>query len=431
MDNSSLPYKIQHPHKITIYKNGNHKNLFYYFTYNKKIYRSSTGYPDLQSSINKSIEIFYKVSQGIGKPRKKIKIENLVKKFLEYKQNQGVVEKTLHEYKRQSKYLIEYFKDEDVENLGKKDVYLKYQDYRRNYYKHNPKKQQVKYRRNGKKNIKGRKIISVGNPTINREVRLLVSILRFGKEYQGLFKDTDIQPYTMLPEKRREEILAKDEYLKLQEYWEYHNPYYWLIISFVNNTGVRYPSELNEIKWKDVNWKQNYILIRDRKNKNKSNVINTPIPMIGTTKEIIETLYERNINRNIPMTDDDYVFVNDNGARIKDIRKSFKKSLESCGIDTTITMYSLRHLYTTRMVKRPDIPLKMVSFTLGHTDTTMVERVYSHLKSDDIVNTFEKSQQNKEVILKQQKNKIENELDDKRKELQEIKEKLDKLLSND
>lgn len=429
MDNPSLPYKIQNPHKITIYKNGKHKNLFYYFTWNKKVYRSSTGSPDLQTSINKSIEIFYQVSKGIGKP-KKIYLKTLFNKFIEHKKNQGVSQRTINDYLQQSKYLIEYFKTEDVENLGTRDVYQRYQNYRRNYYKHNPEKQQVVYKR-GNKKIKGRKFHSVGNRTLNKELRLLVSILKYGKEYEGLFKNIEIQPYTMLTENRREEILTKDEYSRLKEYWMNKNPYYWYIISFINNTGVRYPSELNNIKWKNVDFDKNSILIRDRKNKKKSQPINTPIPMIGTTREIIETLYQRNQEKGISMNPEDPVFVNDNGIQIKDIGKSFKKSLKKCGIDKNLTMYSLRHLYTTRMVKRPDIPLSMISYTLGHRDTTMVERVYSHLRGDDVVKTFENSENKKQEILNKEKKKIENEIDDKTKKLQEIKKQLDELISNE
>ena len=48
------------------------------------------------------------------------------------------------------------------------------------------------------------------------------------------------------------------------------------------------------------------------------------------------------------------------GKQIKNISKSFKNSLSECEIDKQLTMYSLRHLYTTRMVKRPDLPLQMI-----------------------------------------------------------------------
>lgn len=432
MTDTQLPIHLKHPHKITLYKNGNKPNIYYYFTYNKKKYMGSTSTPDIQESIDKAIEIFYEISHGIKQEGKVVKFENVVKKFFEYKEKQELSEKTLTEYKRQSKYLIERFKGKDIEEFTSKKIYLDYQEWRRNYYETHPNKRFQKYKRGErKKKITGREFTEVGNYTINRELRLLVSILKFGKEYMNVLMNTEIPPYTMLPEKRRNEILTKDEYLALENYWMNKNSYYWLIISFVNNTGVRYPSELNNIKWKDVNFDKNSILIRNRKNRKKSQPINTPIPMIGTSREIIETLYKRNQEKGISMNPEDYVFVNDNGIQIKDIRKSFKKSLKECGIDKDLTMYSLRHLYTTRMVKRPDIPLKMISYTLGHKDTTMIERVYSHLRSEDVVKTFENSESKKQEILNKEKKKIENEIDDKSKKLQEIKKQLDELISNE
>ena len=305
----------------------------------------------------------------------------------------------MDDYKFRSKYLVERFKGRDINSICSKSEYLDYREWRRKYYlTHDTKKQQV-YKKNGK-TVKGRIFNSVGNVPINRELRLLISLLRFGKEYMGILQNVQIPSYELLPERRREDILDKKEYEKLREYWIKKNPYYWMIISFVNNTGIRYPSELNKIIWKDVNLKKSYVLIRDRKNKNKSEPLNTPVPLIGTSKEIIETLKSR---KDIPKGDDDPVFVNDNGVQISNIRKSFKQSIVDCGIKKNLCMYSLRHLYTTRMVKRPDIPLIMISQSLGHKDTSMVNKYYSHLRIEDLVKTFQKSEERKQEILEQEK----------------------------
>jgi len=107
--------------------------------------------------------------------------------------------------------------------------------------------------------------------------------------------------------------------------------------------------------------------------------------------------------KDIPKGDDDPVFVNDNGVQISNIRKSFKQSIVDCGIKKNLCMYSLRHLYTTRMVKRPDIPLIMISQSLGHKDTSMVNKYYSHLRIEDLVKTFQKSEERKQEILEQEK----------------------------
>jgi len=401
MSETHVLEKTKTPHKITLYKNGDNPNIYYYFSWKHKSYRGSTGTDSLDISRNKVIEIFFVITKGLrgrGSSRT-IKFEHVLKKFLDYKRDQNLSKTTLDDYKFRSKYLVERFKGRDINSICSKSEYLDYREWRRKYYlTHDTKKQQV-YKKNGK-TVKGRIFNSVGNVPINRELRLLISLLRFGKEYMGILQNVQIPSYELLPERRREDILDKKEYEKLREYWIKKNPYYWMIISFVNNTGIRYPSELNKIIWKDVNLKKSYVLIRDRKNKNKSEPLNTPVPLIGTSKEIIETLKSR---KDIPKGDDDPVFVNDNGVQISNIRKSFKQSIVDCGIKKNLCMYSLRHLYTTRMVKRPDIPLIMISQSLGHKDTSMVNKYYSHLRIEDLVKTFQKSEERKQEILEQEK----------------------------
>jgi len=73
-----------------------------------------------------------------------------------------------------------------------------------------------------------------------------------------------------------------------------------------------------------------------------------------------------------------------------------------CGIEKNLTMYSLRHLFTTRMVRRPDIPIKILSEVLGHKDTTMINKYYSHLRTEDLVNVFQRSEDHKQEIINNQ-----------------------------
>ena len=297
--------------------------------------------------------------------------------------------------------MIERFRDFDLASLCSKKIYLDYCDWRRNYYLTHEKKRQVTYKKNGK-TIKGQQLGHVGNVPINRECRLLVSILRFAKDSLDLLKNVNIPSYKILPENRRNVILDKDEYQILKEYWLKKNPYYWQIISFVNNTGIRYPSELNRICYKDLHLERSYVLIRDRKNKNKSEPINTPVPIVGRAREIIEELISR---ENIPNQPDDPLFVNDKGKQILSITKPFKRSLVECGINKNLTMYSLRHLFTTRMVRRPDIPIKVLSDVLGHKDTSMIDKHYAHLRAEVFVNVFQRSEDHKQEFIKMQNQK--------------------------
>jgi len=400
MSNPCVLEKMKSPHKISLYTNGNNSNIYYYFRWKNRRYQGSTGSDDIEISKNKINEIFFEISKGLRQKGRKriIKFEEVVKKFLKHKKEQEVSPQTIIDYSRQSKYLIERFKNKDINLICSKSEFLDYREWRKKYYQTHETKRVQKYKKYGK-DVKGKTYKTVGNVSLNRECRLLVSILRFGKEYLSILQDVTVPSYTMLPEHRREEILTKKEYQKLEEYWMKKNPFYWYIISFINNTGIRYPSELNKIIYEDVHLDKSFVLIRDRKNKNKSIPVNTPVPLVGTSKEIIQILKSR---PNISKKSKDFVFVNDKGVQIKSITKQFKKSLMECGIEKNLTMYSLRHLFTTRMVRRPDIPIKILSEVLGHKDTTMINKYYSHLRTEDLVNVFQRSEDHKQEIINNQ-----------------------------
>lgn len=400
--------KIQ-PYKISLYRlNDNPKtSIYYYFRHNKIKYQGSTGSNNLDISRTKVIEIYFELTKGIRpKGRKKtVSFEDIVNSFLKYKKEHQLKDKTLVEYNRQSKYLLEWFKKNskgiEINSFLSKSKYKSYCDWRRTYYEKH--EQVLTYKRNGKK-IEGRKFQSVGNTTLNRECRLLCSVLRHGKEHMGLFKDFQIPSYKMFPEKRRDVLLTRDEYLRLKDYWLNKDPYRWYILSFLNNTGIRW-NELLKITWGDVFFEKSYVLIRERKNKNPNTVINTPVPIIGTPFKILETLKSR---EGISTNPNDLVFVDNKGRQIKSITKSFKKSLIECNVDKPFTIHGFRHLFTTRMVRRPDIPIKILSNVLGHTSVSTLERSYSHLRGEDYVKVFRESENHKQEILNGRKqNQIE------------------------
>ena len=103
---------------------------------------------------------------------------------------------------------------------------------------------------------------------------------------------------------------------------------------------------------------------------------------------------------NIPKGSEDKVFVNDKGIQIQSITKAFKNSLKQCGIEKNVTPYSLRHMWITSMVRRPDIPMKLISTVAGHTSTNMIDTIYSHLRAEDMVSIFQRSEAKKQEILK-------------------------------
>ena len=300
----------------------------------------------------------------------------MVRRFLYYKKR-TLSERTHEDYTRGSKYLLEKFGDKDIETFTQKCIH-EYIDWRATYYK---KKKERPY------HVKD----EVSNTTLNHEGRLLVCILRYAHNEIGLISTGRLPRYKALREHTRHgEILSKDEYQKLKEYFLKTSPYHWQIISFIQNTGIRYPSELLNLKWKDINLSRNYFIVRNRKRIKGDSIV----PLIGTAEKIIRELRAR---PNISTNQDDYVFVNEKGKKVITIRKAWKTALEKCGIDTSLTLYSLRHQYASRLIStRPDIPLKIVAMSMGHVDTKMLETVYGSVSGEVVVKFFQQSEANRE-----------------------------------
>lgn len=406
--------KLRHPHKITLYMEGNKPNIYYYFRYKKKTYRGSTGQNNLELSIDVVSDIFTKVKLGITEEKRKIiTFQEVVKEFIDFNkkkiENKKLTQKTFDEYERQSGYLTQCFGKRDIEEFGGEDKHLEYQKWRSVYY-NNPKNidRQI-YTRQGKV-ITGRTLNKkVGVVSIDKECQLLVSILKFGNRKLNVLQGKTIQTYEKLGKLNKRDILTKDEYKKLETYWMNKNPYYWKIMRFINNTGLRFPSEVMNLRWKDIDLTNNRMTIRDRKR-----IGTQTIPLVGRGKEIIQSLQNRT---GIGYSPDDYVWVDDRGKRITNLTKPFKKSLLVCGINKHITMYSFRHLYTTRMVKRPDISLKIISEVLGHKSLDMIERHYSHLRIDDMISSVSQSEENREKLVKEQQERLLKEMEEEMKKM--------------
>jgi integrase len=379
---------LKKPIRYTLYEHPSSPNICYYFRYNNRTYRGSSFESEIENCHTRVKEIIYNVIQGkFPKKEKKkyLKFQDTVKNFLQSKHTKNITAKTLHEYRRQSKYLIEYFKNRDVNSIEAKD-FQDYTNWRKNYFKTHKDKMTPIYKRNGKK-IKGRKFDRPGSISINKENALLVSILRYSKEFMNALVGKEIPKKVVIKENHvKREALTWHEYSELKKYWEKKNPYYWKIISFVDKTGIRYPSELLRIKVSDVNLKEGTVMIRNRKSRSKDSV-NTKVPLFLEAKEILQELISR---EGILKGADDFVFLNDKGVQIKYINKAFKKSLVKLNLNPNHTMYSLRHTFATRLIKNPNISMKVASYILGHKDTTMIDRTYSHITEKDALRAVQR-----------------------------------------
>ena len=384
--------------KISMYKRENSPHYHYYFRYNNKTYRGSTHSKNLDSSEEYCVLKYHKVKSGKEKIVNEKSFEDCVKKFLELKQS-TIKSNTMKDYVLETRYLKEYFGNTDPNSITSNDL-DEYETWRLNYYKKYPNKCSYNYIvRNHKR--KSHKNFTVGNSTTNKEILLLISILKtcHQKDYIKIDK---LPHWDKKPEKIRKDILTRDEYLKLKEYYLKKNEHYkWSIISFIQNTGLR-NSEWLELKWGDINFKDSFMTIRNRKQRKDKDKIWT-VPIVGTTRRILDELKNR---PNVDTEEGDYVFVNNDNNRICDISRTFKKYLKECGINKPLCIHSLRHTYCSRILTtRPDIPLYILSESMGHVSTLQIQRTYGHIKTRDVVKFFERSEETKQHIIVERERK--------------------------
>ena len=77
---------------------------------------------------------------------------------------------------------------------------------------------------------------------------------------------------------------------------------------------------------------------------------------------------------------DSIYIVNNNGRRVRDMRKIWGKVTKAAGLEG-VTPHTLRHTVATLLV-RAGVPLIEVSKLLGHKDSRITEKVYAKFSPD-------------------------------------------------
>jgi integrase len=213
-------------------------------------------------------------------------------------------------------------------------------------------------------NYKKQRIQQEINPsTINRELAVLRAIFNKAKQWEIIFNTPKIRLFKIDNSRLR--------YLTDKEYSDLLNiscePLRSIIVIGVN-TGMRRGEILN-LKWQDIDFKQNLIVLWDTKNKEKRYV-----PM---NKIVRDTLINTNRSRN-----SDYVFPGKDGINhISEhyISHLFEKIIKKVGIKD-FRFHDLRHTFASWLVMA-GIDLKTVQELLGHKTFTMTLR-YAHLSPE-------------------------------------------------
>ena len=199
--------------------------------------------------------------------------------------------------------------------------------------------------------------------TVNRHIGTLKHMFTKAVDWEMVEDDTlkKMRRVKLLPENnRRLRYLSMEE---LQSLIDACPPHLRPIVTCAVNTGMR-KEEILSLEWdKHIDLRHGFILLNVTKNGERREVpINQPL------KETLQGLVRR--------IDSPYVFIDVNGNRYKDIKKSFHSALRKASIKD-FRFHDLRHCFASHLIMA-GIDLTTVKELLGHKDIRMTMR-YAHL----------------------------------------------------
>jgi len=205
----------------------------------------------------------------------------------------------------------------------------------------------------------------------NNAVRVLRRMFNFAIE-KGDIGSNPTKGITLykVPEKKIR-FLTREEIAVLMKYCA---GYLKNIVITALNTGMR-KGEILGLKWGNVDL-ENRIIVLD---KTKSNRVRE-IPMSAVVYDLLVKLYEKNPRQ------DDYVFVNANNWRYRDV-ESFRKAVRASGIQPC-RFHDLRHTFASQLVMA-GVDLATVKELMGHSEIE-VTMIYAHLSPEHKKNAISK-----------------------------------------
>lgn len=173
-------------------------------------------------------------------------------------------------------------------------------------------------------------------------------------------------------------------------------PYYYMTIYVALKTGCRYAEVLGLTK-EDVDFEGNLINIdKTWDYKYKHDFMATK--NIASVRKIIvdkETtkMIKKFIKWRSELKDDEPIFVSEEGTlHSQSTNKELRRILADCGI-AYVSFHKLRHTQASYLLAK-GVDMQVVAKRLGHTDTSMVQKVYGHLMEE-----VEEKENNKIISL--------------------------------
>lgn len=149
------------------------------------------------------------------------------------------------------------------------------------------------------------------------------------------------------------------------------------------NTGMR-RGELENLEWKDIDFRRRKIKIQWKKNR-QPKTGEREIPISQQLYDLLQRLKEENDNG----LKSRYIFHHQDGGKLKTkLREKLIKIAEAAGIEGLTKVHTLRHTFASHLVMQ-GVDLPTVKKLMGHSDiqTTMI---YAHLAPDHLADAVDK-----------------------------------------
>lgn len=206
--------------------------------------------------------------------------------------------------------------------------------------------------------------------TINRRVAFLSKVFRIAVEEWDWARDNPCHVRSLKEDNERDRLLSESEQKALYEALKSHRePGLYPFVMVALYTGMR-ASEVQRLKWQDLDVDTGHIQIKKSKNSEKRSVV-----VGGEALELLKAWRQESA-----LTWKGYVFGNSHTKTAPyNYRAHWKEAKESAGIED-FRFHDLRHAFTTAALSAGMNPV-MVQLVTGHKSSQMLKR-YSHLTKD-------------------------------------------------
>jgi integrase len=227
--------------------------------------------------------------------------------------------------------------------------------------------------------VRQRQAERMSNSNINHSLRILRRMFWLQVE-ENHYPQAAVPHFPLLKKDAgRKDFLTPEEFEKVLKHLS-KSVRPLAIVGF--NSGAR-RGELLKLKWADVHLKEGFLTFHDTKNGEDRDV-----PIIGDARGALESLRAK-----FPTAD--YVFVRQNGNRLKDFRRAWKNACKNAGLPGR-KFHGLRRGMATRLMGA-GIDSQTARMITGHKDASTFEQ-YRQLQRTAILEagrTLEKAQKAK------------------------------------